>query len=168
MFSLHFSVMIYCVVIFCRSYFVYYEMKIYYFPSCECSLKFLSAQLEFFSLSLLTPTRNSAPGKSVLCLQTLFFVWAVIFSLISLHNIPHIFKLNTYHTSRAQWPHGLGHELLPPDQAQGSWVWFPLEAWMSIYGYSVCVVLCVVRGLATGWSPTQGVLLTMYGLNKQE
>jgi hypothetical protein len=30
--------------------------------------------------------------------------------------------------------------------------------------YSVCVVLCVSSGLATGWSPLQRVLPTVYGL----
>jgi hypothetical protein len=33
---------------------------------------------------------------------------------------------------------------------------------MSVCVYSVCVVLCVGRGLATGLSPVQGVLLTVY------
>jgi hypothetical protein len=30
--------------------------------------------------------------------------------------------------------------------------------------FCVCVVLCVRSGLATGWSPVQGVLPSMYGL----
>jgi hypothetical protein len=39
----------------------------------------------------------------------------------------------------------------------GSWVQIPLEAWMCVRVF--CVVLsCVVSGLATGWSPVQGVL----------
>jgi hypothetical protein len=33
---------------------------------------------------------------------------------------------------------------------------------MSVCVYSVCVVLRVGRGLATGWSPVQGVLPTVY------
>jgi hypothetical protein len=40
----------------------------------------------------------------------------------------------------------------------GSCVRFPLKAWMFICVYSVCVVLCVGGGLATGWSPVQGGL----------
>jgi hypothetical protein len=32
--------------------------------------------------------------------------------------------------------------------------------------YCVCVFLCVGRSLATGWSPTQRVLLTVYRLKK--
>jgi hypothetical protein len=30
--------------------------------------------------------------------------------------------------------------------------------------FCVCVVLCVGSGLATGWSPVQGVLSTLYRL----
>jgi hypothetical protein len=37
---------------------------------------------------------------------------------------------------------------------------------MSVCVYSVCVVLFVGSGLATGWSPVQGVLLTVYRINK--
>jgi hypothetical protein len=32
--------------------------------------------------------------------------------------------------------------------------------------FCVCVVLCVGRGLATGWSPVQGVLPTVYKVKK--
>jgi hypothetical protein len=32
--------------------------------------------------------------------------------------------------------------------------------------YSVCVVLCVGRGLARGWSPVEGVLQTVYRIKK--
>jgi hypothetical protein len=32
--------------------------------------------------------------------------------------------------------------------------------------YSVCVVLCVGNGLATEWSPFQGVLPTLYRIKK--
>jgi hypothetical protein len=32
--------------------------------------------------------------------------------------------------------------------------------------FRVCVVLCVGSGLATGWSPVQGVLLTVYKIKK--
>jgi hypothetical protein len=34
--------------------------------------------------------------------------------------------------------------------------------------FCVCVVLCVGRGLATGWSPAQGVLPTVYRFRKTE
>jgi hypothetical protein len=32
--------------------------------------------------------------------------------------------------------------------------------------FCVCVVLCVGRGLATGWSPIQGVLLSVHNITK--
>jgi hypothetical protein len=35
-----------------------------------------------------------------------------------------------------------------------------------VYLFCVCVVLCVGRGLSTGWSPVQGVLQTVYMIKK--
>jgi hypothetical protein len=52
--------------------------------------------------------------------------------------------------SRSQWPRGLRHELSSLARTLGSWVRIPVEAWMSVCVYSVCVVLCVGSGLATG------------------
>jgi hypothetical protein len=60
--------------------------------------------------------------------------------------------------SRSQWPRGLRNEPSSPSRTLGSWFRIPHEAWMSVCVYSVCVVLCVGSGLATGWSPVQGVL----------
>jgi hypothetical protein len=37
---------------------------------------------------------------------------------------------------------------------------------MSVYFYSVCVVLCVGSGLAMGSSPVHGVLPTVYRIKK--
>jgi hypothetical protein len=37
---------------------------------------------------------------------------------------------------------------------------------MFVCVYSVCVVLCVGSGIATGWSPVQGVLPTLYNIKK--
>jgi hypothetical protein len=37
---------------------------------------------------------------------------------------------------------------------------------MSVCVYSVCVVLCIASGLATGSSPVQGVLPTVYKIKK--
>jgi hypothetical protein len=34
--------------------------------------------------------------------------------------------------------------------------------------FCVCAVLCAGRGLATGWSPIQGVLPTVYRIKKVE
>jgi hypothetical protein len=67
---------------------------------------------------------------------------------------------------RSEWPHGLRHELSSPARTMGSWVRIPLRTWMSVCVYSVCVVLCVGSGLATGWSLVQGVLLTVYKIKK--
>jgi hypothetical protein len=48
-----------------------------------------------------------------------------------------------------------------PAWTLGSWVRIPLEAWMFVCVYSVCVVLCR-SGLAPGWSLVQGVLPIVY------
>jgi hypothetical protein len=52
--------------------------------------------------------------------------------------------------SRSQWPRGLRHELSSPARTLRSWARIPLEAWMSVYFYSVCAVLYAGSGLATG------------------
>jgi hypothetical protein len=65
-------------------------------------------------------------------------------------------------TLRSQWPRGLRHEMSSPARNLLSWVGIPLKAWMSICVYSVFVLSCVGNGLATGWSPIQGVLPTAY------
>jgi hypothetical protein len=67
----------------------------------------------------------------------------------------------------SQWLRGLRHE--PPSAARtmGSLVRIPLEAWMfCLRLFCVCVVLCVGNGLATGWSPVQGFLQTVYRTKK--
>jgi hypothetical protein len=69
---------------------------------------------------------------------------------------------------RSQRPCGLRHVLSSLARTLGSWVRIPLTAWMSVCVYSVCVVLCVGSGLATDWSPVQGVLQTVYRLKKQK
>jgi hypothetical protein len=51
---------------------------------------------------------------------------------------------------RSQWPRGLRHELSSLARTLGSWVQIPLEAWMSICAFILCVVLCVGSGLANG------------------
>jgi hypothetical protein len=66
--------------------------------------------------------------------------------------------------SRSQWPHGLSHDPSSSAGTLGSWVPIPLEAWMSVCVYSVCVG----SGLATGWPPFQGVLPTVYRIKKLE
>jgi hypothetical protein len=51
---------------------------------------------------------------------------------------------------RSQWPRGLRHELSSLARTLGSGVRIPLKAWMSVFVYSVYVVLCVGTGLAAG------------------
>jgi hypothetical protein len=60
--------------------------------------------------------------------------------------------------SRSQWPRGLKHKMSSPAQILGSLVRMPLESWMSVCVYSVFVLGI---GLATVWSPVQGVLPTV-------
>jgi hypothetical protein len=74
------------------------------------------------------------------------------------------FFLNLSTLSQSEWLRGLRHELSSPAQTLGSWVRFPLEAWMFVYVYTMFVL--AVCGLATGWSPVQGVLLTKYSIKK--
>jgi hypothetical protein len=56
---------------------------------------------------------------------------------------------------------GLGHEMLSSAQTLGLWVRIPLEAWMSVCLFRICVALAV-SGLATGPIPVQVVLPTVY------
>jgi hypothetical protein len=67
---------------------------------------------------------------------------------------------------RSQWPRALRHEPSSPAQTLKSCVRIPLEAWMSVCVYSVFVLSCVCSRLATGWSPVQGVLPTVYKIKK--
>jgi hypothetical protein len=59
---------------------------------------------------------------------------------------PHeVNKELSYTSSRSQWPRwprGLRHEMSSLARTLGSWVLIPLKAWMFVYVYSVCVVLC--------------------------
>jgi hypothetical protein len=65
--------------------------------------------------------------------------------------------LTYWNADRSGRPRGLRHELSSPARTPRAWVPIPFEAWLSVCTYSVCV-LCVNSGLATGWSPVQGVL----------
>jgi hypothetical protein len=44
----------------------------------------------------------------------------------------------------------------------GTWIWIPLEAWICVGVYCVFMLSCVGSGLATGWSPVQWLLPTIY------
>jgi hypothetical protein len=67
-------------------------------------------------------------------------------------------------TSTSNVKRAFRHEPSSSARTLGSWVQIPLQAWMSVRAYSVCVVLCVGGGLDTGWSPVQGVLPTVYSI----
>jgi hypothetical protein len=54
--------------------------------------------------------------------------------------------INVCFLCRSQWPRGLRHELSSPAQTLGSWIRIPLETWLSVCVYSVCLG----SGLATG------------------
>jgi hypothetical protein len=72
----------------------------------------------------------------------------------------------TWWWRRIQWPRGLRHEPSSPVRTLGPWFRIPLDAWMSVCVYSVCVVLCVGSGFVTGWAPVQGVQPTVYRIKK--
>jgi hypothetical protein len=66
-------------------------------------------------------------------------------------------------STRAQWPRGLRHKPSSPVRTLRSWLKsHSNHGCLSVCLFRVCVVLCVGSGLATGWSPAQGVLPTLY------
>jgi hypothetical protein len=69
---------------------------------------------------------------------------------LSKHGPITILEKGERYNCRSQWPRGLRHGLSSPAHTLGSRVRIPLEAWMSACVYSVCAVLCVGSGLATG------------------
>jgi hypothetical protein len=64
---------------------------------------------------------------------------------------------------RSQWPRDLRHELSSLARTLVSWVRIPSRHGC-LSAFILCVVLRVGSGLATRWSPVQGVLSTVYGL----
>jgi hypothetical protein len=64
----------------------------------------------------------------------------------------------------SQWLCSLRHELSLLAQTLESWVWIPHKTWLSVCIYSVFALSFVGSSLAMGWSPIQGVLLTVWGL----
>jgi hypothetical protein len=48
-----------------------------------------------------------------------------------------------------------------------SWVRIPFEVWIPVRLFCVCVVLRAGSGIATGWSPVQEVLQTVYRLSNR-
>jgi hypothetical protein len=66
---------------------------------------------------------------------------------------------------RSQWSRGVRHEPPSPAPTLGSWGPNPTRGmFVCVRLFCVCVVLCVGSGLATGWSPAQVVLPTVYVL----
>jgi hypothetical protein len=59
---------------------------------------------------------------------------------------------------RSQWPRGLRHELPSLARTLGSNPTHGMDVCVSL----ICYLLYVGSGLATGWSPVQGVLPTVY------
>jgi hypothetical protein len=60
------------------------------------------------------------------------------------------------------WPNPSSRTMALGSTQPGSWVRIALRAWMFDVCvpafFCVCVLLCLGRGLATSWSPVQGVL----------
>jgi hypothetical protein len=65
------------------------------------------------------------------------------------------------HYRRSRKPSGQRHDLSSLAQTPGPWVRIPLWAWMFSVCCCVFLCLCTGRGLATSWSPVQGVLPTV-------
>jgi hypothetical protein len=101
---------------------------------------------------------------SIVRLYGLFFLQSEI-PRASL-NKPYKINIPVSPKCRSQWPRGLRHEPSSRARRLRSWVRIPLKTWMPVCVrlFCVCVVLCVGSGLATGWSPVQGVLTTVYRL----
>jgi hypothetical protein len=83
----------------------------------------------------------------------------IIFLLQLLRSGINIYVNNNYtELSRSQWPRGLRHEMSSRARTLGSWVRIPFKVWLSL---CISLCLCVGSGLATSWSPVQGVLQTV-------
>jgi hypothetical protein len=90
----------------------------------------------------------------------------ILFRLPRSGNVYFHFVSYIWTSFRSQWPRCLRHEQSSSTWTLGSWVRIALEAWISVYVYSVCDVLCEGSGLATDWSPVQGVLPTVRRIRK--
>jgi hypothetical protein len=61
---------------------------------------------------------------------------------ILISSVPQNMEIRRIIKSRSQWPRGIGHEMSSLAWTLGSWVRIPLEPWMFVCVYSVCIVLC--------------------------
>jgi hypothetical protein len=98
-------------------------------------------------------------------LPFILYIFEIVIYLVHAYVSRKRFSSISYGNSalcRSQWPSGLRHEISSPAQTLGSWVWIPLEGWMFVYVYSVFMLFCVGSGLATGWSPVQGIVPTVF------
>jgi hypothetical protein len=92
----------------------------------------------------------------------LFVSRSHIYIYIYIYNL---FPITT--TGPLQWPCDLRHELLSLAGKLGSWGSNSTQGMdVCLRLFYVCVVLCVGKGLAPGWSPVQGVLPTVYTITK--
>jgi hypothetical protein len=73
-----------------------------------------------------------------------------------------------YTYSRTQWTRGQRHEPSWPARTLGSWVRIPLEAWMSMCVYSVCVRLCVGSDLRRADPPSKESYRLCIGLRNRK
>jgi hypothetical protein len=89
----------------------------------------------------------------------------ILSSIMNTGNIGHS-NIYLMRACQSQSRRGLRYGLSSPDQTLGSWVRIPLEAWMLVYVYFVFVLSCVGSGLGAGWYPAQGVLPTVYMIEK--
>jgi hypothetical protein len=94
---------------------------------------------------------------------SLFILWVILWSC---HYLLILDTCGQQDDSRSRWPHDQRHEVSGPAWTLGSWVRIPLDTWMSVCVYSVCVVLCVGSGRVTSWSSVHGVLPTVYRITK--
>jgi hypothetical protein len=73
------------------------------------------------------------------------------------------FRLNG---SQSQWPRVLRHEVFAPSNTGFVGLNPTRDMDVCVRLFSVYVVLCIGRGLATGSSPVQGVIPTLYRIKK--
>jgi hypothetical protein len=87
------------------------------------------------------------------------------------HTYIYTLYICTYTSCRSRWPSGPRHVLSSFARKPGTRVRIPYKAWM--FGvcmrlFCICVVLCLGSGLATGWSPVQGVLPSVKMISETE
>jgi hypothetical protein len=69
--------------------------------------------------------------------------WSLLFSIIIKWSVYLNLYVYVHIKSRSQWPRGLRHELSSLAPTLGSWIRIPLNAWMSVCAFILCVLFCV-------------------------